>query len=311
MQVTTDFLAGVFTQFEGIFKENFDNVTTDYNQIATVMPSNTLTNTYSWLGSVPKMREWVGERQLSAMFEHDYTIKNKDFEASIEVDRDTFEDDQLGIITPRIADLGQEAKRFYDDLTFGQTLDTGFTTKGYDAVNFFSASHTEGNSGTQSNTSSNTLSDTNLRSAIVGMRGIVNDQGKNMGVNPNTLVVGPNLEFRARALLESQVVVVSVGDGTAGTGATASTNSKNVLQGRLNLIVNPYITSYHWFVADTSRAIKPLIFQMRKEPTFVALTDPNSTESVFMRKKFMYGVDGRWNTGYGLWQLAYGANATS
>ena len=26
-----------------------------------------------------------------------------------------------------------------------------------------------------------------------------------------------------------------------------------------------------------------------------------------MRKEYLYGVDGRYNAGYGLWQLAYGS----
>jgi phage major head subunit gpT-like protein len=55
---------------------------------------------------------------------------------------------------------------------------------------------------------------------------------------------------------------------------------------------------------DASRAIKPLIFQKRKDYTFVAMDRPDD-ESVFTRKTFRYGVDSRVNVGFGLWQLAY------
>lgn len=69
-----------------------------------------------------------------------------------------------------------------------------------------------------------------------------------------------------------------------------------------------------WFLLDTSRAIRPLILQMRKRPMFVRKDKPDD-DNVFQRKEFLYGADGRWNAGYGLWQLAYGSklalNATN
>ena len=59
-----------------------------------------------------------------------------------------------------------------------------------------------------------------------------------------------------------------------------------------------------WFLLDTTKSIKPFIWQDRKPfqliPKF-SLTDPQ----VFWNKEFEWGVDGRGNAGYGLWQLAY------
>ena len=62
-----------------------------------------------------------------------------------------------------------------------------------------------------------------------------------------------------------------------------------------------------WYVMDTTRAIKPLIFQDRKKPNFVAMTaetDPN----VFTQAKYVYGVDSRCNVGFGFWQMAHACN---
>jgi phage major head subunit gpT-like protein len=60
-----------------------------------------------------------------------------------------------------------------------------------------------------------------------------------------------------------------------------------------------------WFVVDASQAVKPLIYQPRKDFDLVALfnpTDPN----VFFNKQFIYGVDGRAAFGFGpFWQLAF------
>ncbi len=59
-----------------------------------------------------------------------------------------------------------------------------------------------------------------------------------------------------------------------------------------------------WYLLDTSRAIKPFIFQSRQLAQLVSQDRPED-EHNFMRKKFRYGVDYRGNVGYGLWQLAY------
>lgn len=61
-----------------------------------------------------------------------------------------------------------------------------------------------------------------------------------------------------------------------------------------------------WFLLDTSRPLKPFIFQQRRPYEFVALDKP-SDENVFMRQEFIYGVDGRMNVGFGFWQQAFGS----
>lgn len=63
-----------------------------------------------------------------------------------------------------------------------------------------------------------------------------------------------------------------------------------------------------WFLLDTSKLIKPFIFQKRRGYKLTSLVkddDPN----VFMRNEYLYGVDARVNAGYGLWQFAFGSKA--
>lgn len=71
-------------------------------------------------------------------------------------------------------------------------------------------------------------------------------------------------------------------------------------------MVNPS-DAPEWVLMDTSKVIKPFIFQRRKDYTFVA-KDQDSDENAFMRNEYVYGVEARVNAGYGLWQLAYGSN---
>lgn len=63
-----------------------------------------------------------------------------------------------------------------------------------------------------------------------------------------------------------------------------------------------------WYLLDTRRPLKPLIYQERKKPEFVAMT-ALTDEVVFTAKEFRYGVDSRCAVGFGFWQLAFGSKA--
>lgn len=64
-----------------------------------------------------------------------------------------------------------------------------------------------------------------------------------------------------------------------------------------------------WYLVCSNRPVKPLIFQSRKAPEFVALDSPDDA-NVFGKKEFLYGVDMRCNVGFGLWQLVYASKDT-
>lgn len=65
-----------------------------------------------------------------------------------------------------------------------------------------------------------------------------------------------------------------------------------------------------WFLMDVSRGIKPFIFQQRKTFSNLIRKDEEKDENVFNAKKFVYGLDGRCNVGFGFWQLAFGSKQT-
>ena len=62
---------------------------------AMVVPSTGKENDYSWLSRFPKMREWIGDKVVKALAAFNYTIRNKDWEATVEVERNDIEDDQI------------------------------------------------------------------------------------------------------------------------------------------------------------------------------------------------------------------------
>lgn len=225
MLINSGTLATLFRAFNTAFQKGFTGVPPQWNKVATLVPSSTGTEDYGWLGQIPGMREWIGDRQIQNLALHSYSIKNKEFESTIGVKRAHIEDDQFGVYSPMFEMLGQNAAEHPDTLIFA-LLAAGFATACYDGQYFFDTDHP-------------------------------------------VLVDG---------------VATSVSNYQAGNG-------------------NP------WFLLDTRRPLKPLIYQERKKAQFVAM-DKDTDANVFTRAEYLYGVDNRCNVGFGFWQMAFGSKDT-
>jgi len=304
--VKTDIPNMLEAGLKAVFFEQYESAPSDWQRIATVVPSNADTEDYAWLGGVPAMREFKDERLPAGLLEHGYSIKNKTWEASIAVERAALEDERYGQIKVRIQGLGREARRHQDELVF-TLAKNGFATACYDSQYFFDTDHSEGESGTQSNKGTSALSATALQSAISAMMKFKDDRGKPLGIIPDLLVVPPDLQWTAMELLNSAYYpdLVSQTGGSGGTQKLAA----NVLKGRLDLLVSPYLTDTNdWFLFCTKGSLKPIVFQSRTPVEFAALE--GHSENGFMRDEYVYGVRARYNVGYGLWQMAYGSQVS-
>jgi phage major head subunit gpT-like protein len=288
--------AGLRTEFFRAYRQLSESSIVP--RIATIVRTNLPTQKYGWLGSVPAMRAFIDERIPAGLRAYEYAISDQVWEASSAVERRALEDEQYDMIRMRVQDLALEATRHREQLVINALLTNGIT---YDGKPLFSTTHAEGDSGTQSNILNGALATETLQEAIAQMMGIRDDRGRPMGIMPDTLLVGPSLQWLAMELLESPVVVQTNTTGNY-------TPYRNVLQGKLRLIVSPYIAGDHaekWFLLDTSRAVRAVILQERRDvPVEFAALDRPTTESVFMRDLVFYGIRARYGVGYGLWQTA-------
>jgi phage major head subunit gpT-like protein len=147
-------LANLFIGYKASYQSAFDGVTPDYPAISTQVPSTTRSEKYAWLGQWPQLREWIGDRHIKNLETHDYTIKNRDFEATVAVDRNDIEDDQFGVYSPMMAEMGRAAATHPDELVF-ELLRNGFELPCFDGQPFFDHDHPVGD-GTVSNMQSGT-----------------------------------------------------------------------------------------------------------------------------------------------------------
>ncbi|WP_216891605.1 Mu-like prophage major head subunit gpT family protein [Pseudomonas putida] len=228
MLITPQALTALFTAYRSEYQRAFADTPTDWQRIATEVPSTSSSNTYGWLGQFPTFREWLGERVLKDMASHSYTITNKKFESSVSVPRDAIEDDEIGVYKPLFQEMGRAAKAHPDELVFA-LLKAGLTTICYDGQNYFDTDHP----------------------------------------------LYPNAD---------------------GTGAAVSVSNYQDGAGPA------------WYLLDVSRAIKPIIFQNRRNYDLKAMTKVED-EAVFMQDVYRYGVDARVNVGFGFWQFAFCSKA--
>lgn len=298
-------LPGLKAEFDLAYRQQVDHSVV--SKIATVIQTTMPVQRYAWLGATPPMREFVDERRPAGLGSYAMTLEDKVFESSIAVDRRAIEDDQLDLIRLRVREMANRVEAHRHQLVV-QTLIEGFTANGYDGVSFFNTAHPIPNGATYGNRVTDALGATALGNAISQMMLTPDDSGMPLGIVPDTLVVGPKLQWSAMELVESPVVVFR----PDAPGDTGPTPFKNVFQGRLNLVVSPFLSGAaddYWFLLDTSRPIRGLILQQRSDVPveFSALEGGSGSEVAFMQDRYFYGVRGRYNVGYGLWQAALGS----
>lgn len=126
--------------FKTTFQAAFDGVQPTYSKVAMTVPSSTAKEEYGWLQQLPRIREWLGDRQVHSLSASSYAIKNRDWEFTVGVNRNDIEDDNVGMYGPMFKMIGQQAALFPDELVW-PLLKAGFTTACYDGQYFFDTDH--------------------------------------------------------------------------------------------------------------------------------------------------------------------------
>ncbi len=154
MNMTPQAMSALYTAVKTAFNTGRGSYTPLWPKLATLVPSTTGTESYAWLGQFPRLREWIGDRQVNQLKAHDYSLKNKKYESTVGIPRDAIEDDQYGVYMPLMQEMGYAAAYHPDEMLFA-LLPAGFTTPCYDGQNFFDTDHPVNNpeSGTQESVS--------------------------------------------------------------------------------------------------------------------------------------------------------------
>jgi phage major head subunit gpT-like protein len=142
-------MTNMYIALNTIFNAAFEGSPSFYEQIAMVVPSNSRINDYKFMLQFPMLQEWIGDRQIRSLAASNFQAVNRDYEATVEVERNNIEDDQLGVHNPIVAELGRAAKQ-HPDFLMAKLLNEAFAAACYDGKTFFATDHPVG-SGIQSN----------------------------------------------------------------------------------------------------------------------------------------------------------------
>lgn len=299
MNITPSALDAIFYSFDKRFQQGYSRAAKWAAKVSTEVPSSSRSVRHAWLKWIPRLREWVGERKVNNAVARAYEVVNKPYELTEGVSKDDIEDDNIGVYGPLMEMMGQQAALWPEDL-LKAAIQGGTSNLAFDGQAFFSTSHPvdtdDSSKGTYSNLmTTSALNASNFATARARMQAYVAEDGKPMAVMPNLLVVPPQLEETARQILQTTFIAPATAFGQN----AANVVQENTLKGAADLLVVQDLADEAdaWYLLDVSKPVKPFIFQLRKPPQFVSLTDPTS-ENVFYRKEFIYGVDSRGAAAY-------------
>ncbi len=304
MQINSQTLQALFQEYNFQFDKAFNETPILWGLYADEMPSVTEQSVYAWMAQMTGLREWDGPRQVDNVSARDYTLRNKDFEKTVGLDRNKILDDQFGFFKGTVAQLGVQSALWPEDRVT-KALNEGTTTACYDGQPYFDANHPVDLDDATKGVFSNNLVGASydlaanpvdaLANAKMVMYRYQSESTRSLHVIPDTLMVPPELEKAGKIATQATVVAQLATQVGVVVGAAGVTN---VWQGTLRLIVNPVLSDTGaWFLMSTQRGLKPLIFQKRQAPVLIARQSPDDP-SVFNDKKFLYGVDARGAFGY-------------
>jgi phage major head subunit gpT-like protein len=188
---------------------------------------------------------------------YDVSYVHLKYTKGFKVSEELVEDDRYNIIKKKPAALAKSCRRTAEYLaatTFNNAFSSG---TGGDAKYLCSTSHPRADGGTaQSNASATgiTLTEMNLNTALLAMRGQLDDKGMTIGVKATTLVVPPALEKTAQILTNSKMR-----PGTAD-------NDFNYYEGLLKIISWDWLSSSTaWFLLDSSEHELNWFWRVRPE----------------------------------------------
>lgn len=301
-----DLPAGPLTKgLKAIFMKAYDEARKDsiLSRIATTVPSDSDSEDYSWLGAAPAVREFLSERQAKDLANFNYNIKNKTWENTIGVKRTDLEDNKLGMLQLRIKELAIKAAKYPEQLAMefltGALGSAAWPYLCYDGQGLIDTDHPAPVDGSaQDNREGSALAIDKLWLGIATMACFRDDNNTPLGIKPDILLVEPFLEETARELVEDR-------------GAATTTTAAAVLKNKgIEVLVSPFLYSTttvancNWFLIDSTKPVRPLIYQERMPIEFGA--QEQDSESGFMREVYYYGTRARYNVGSGYWPTIFG-----
>ena len=283
------------------------------NNVSNYFTSDQAIEEYAWLGMTPAMREWIGGRQAKGFREQSLQIRNKHYEATMEVLKRDLRRDKTGQIMVRINEMARRANAHWATL-LSDMIVSGASTTCYDGQYFFDTDHDEGSSGTQSNSITVDISaypvatdgtvtlpavaeyQYAIAKAIEAIVSFVDDQGEPMNEDASQFLIMVPVSYMNVAM-QAVATPVQIAETQSALQALKQNFSISVAP---NPRLSTLASSYQFVCFRTDSYLKSFI---RQEETGVSLKVKGAgSEYEFDNDAWQFGIDTWRNVGYGYWQ---------
>lgn len=221
---------------------------------------------------------------------YDVSYVHLKYTKGFKISEELYEDDLYNIMNRKPAALARSARRtaeYYAASVFNNAFSTSYT--GGDAKPLCSTGHTRADGGTAQSNASATgviLSETNLFTGQLAMRGQLDDKGMKIMAKGKTILVPADLEKMAAILTESN-----------GRPSTAD-NDTNVYRGMKYKVWDYLSSTTAWFLIDDS--VHELNWFWRIKPEF-------KQDNSFDSGAALYKTRTRFSKGWSDWRGVWGS----
>lgn len=287
------------------------------NSVATVIDGATQDIvTYSFVGNVPMMQQWIGERKQQPLSPFSLSITNVKYEATMVIDVADLRRDKTSQLQIRVGDLARRAVEHPQKLISTLIIDGDTTTSGlaYDGQQFFDTDHDESGSNQTNDLTSTEIPSANVTTAtaptptemanvisetIGYMYGYTDDQGEpvNGGARDFVIMCGTAQLYSAAIQAARLNALASGADNPLVGLRQTGVNVTPIMNPRLSANTD----AIQIFRTD-STGYKPFIFQI-DEPLTTQLLGAGSDYEV-LNDAHLFGVKATYAAGYGAWNQA-------
>lgn len=267
-------------------------LTTDLGQ------SKAKTRALDWLGEVPEIQEMTGTIQTGGIRRYDHTMTHTEYGLRLKVRISDLATDQLSQLPARIAGLARKAAGHPGRLAFAQ-IEANPTA--YDGAAYFANTHTFGAAANCDNLAggtgvTSTAIETDLATVRATMMRYEDDQGFEMELAPDTLVIPPELSIAFAKVLG---VVREAGGVDNTVGATPPGQGNVWKAGGYTVVERPMTDTNNWYAFHTGGEVKPFLYSWVTQPRVMntpSFNDASATNHAYLE----YVVYGEYAVGVSL-----------
>lgn len=292
-----------------------------WREYATEYPMKGTILNFGWTGLIPKARPWFGSRIVNEPAPQTYQVSPIPYELTVGIDRFVLDDSDvntMSIFWRTLPDMARSWRRQPDyeirDLLEGSGVQTSDSRQnGLDQLTFFNTAHpidfynpnfNNGSSlfsgGTYCNdfiggqTIAGTviggaLSTTSFTSLLEYAQSVPGEDGEVLGVNIDAMILPLTLQVEANFILKATFLAAPQWGAFSQLTGQVGTADNMLAKMGVRPIVNPFLRkTTRWYLADTSHAMKPLLWVVREAPRTVPRVNENDPV-VFDSHRYLWG----------------------